>query len=62
LIEVDTENFLFLAFLFCRYKVIPVSKGVPRVVTQITLDARRDKKIHLGDKIASVAEYLSIKE
>ena len=34
------------------------SKGVQRVVTQISLDDRRDKKIELGDKIASVAARL----
>ena len=38
------------------------SKGVDRVVTQITLDDRRDKNIHLGDKIASVEAHLSPKE
>ncbi|MFC1837743.1 MTH1187 family thiamine-binding protein [Thermodesulfobacteriota bacterium] len=37
---------------------IPFSKGAVRVSTQISLDDRRDKRVSLGDKIASVAERL----
>jgi uncharacterized protein (TIGR00106 family) len=28
--------------------------GIERVVTQINLDDRRDKQVHLGDKVAAV--------
>lgn len=33
---------------------IPFEEGAMRVVTQITIDDRRDKKIKIGDKIQSV--------
>jgi uncharacterized protein YqgV (UPF0045/DUF77 family) len=33
---------------------IPFEEGAVRVVTQITIDDRRDKKIKIGDKIQSV--------
>jgi uncharacterized protein (TIGR00106 family) len=33
---------------------LPFEKGVQRVVTHITIDDRRDKKVSLGDKITSV--------
>jgi len=36
----------------------PFSKGVMRVVTTIEIDDRRDKKVHLRDKIASVKARL----
>jgi len=32
----------------------PFEEGAVRVVTQITIDDRRDKKIRIGDKIQSV--------
>ena len=38
---------------------IPFEKGVPRVVTHITIDDRRDKKVTLGDKTASVEARLT---
>lgn len=37
---------------------IPFSKGALRVITQIVIDDRRDKKIGIGDKIASVEHLL----
>ena len=37
---------------------IPFSKGALRVVTQIVIDDRRDKKIGIGDKIAAVEHIL----
>lgn len=33
---------------------LPFEKGVQRVVTHITIDDRRDKKVALGDKTTSV--------
>ncbi len=33
---------------------LPFKKGAVRVVTQIRIDDRRDKDIHLGDKTSSV--------
>jgi len=32
----------------------PFTEGAVRVVTQITIDDRRDKKVNIGDKIQSV--------
>jgi uncharacterized protein (TIGR00106 family) len=40
---------------------LPLKKGVQRVVTQINLDDRRDKKVALDDKIRAVAERLALK-
>lgn len=34
----------------------PFQQGAVRVVTQIVIDDRRDKKIHIGDKILSVTK------
>jgi len=47
-----------LLILAGQLSEMPFSKGVQRVMTQISLDDRRDKKIELGDKIASVAARL----
>jgi uncharacterized protein (TIGR00106 family) len=38
---------------------LPFERGVNRVVTHITLDDRRDKDVHLGDKIKSVKARLT---
>ncbi len=38
---------------------LPFEKGVHRVVTHITIDDRRDKKVALGDKTASVEARLT---
>jgi uncharacterized protein (TIGR00106 family) len=32
----------------------PFERGVQRVVTHITIDDRRDKDVHLGDKVKSI--------
>ena len=58
-IEGSSKELLALA---SRLSEIPFSQGVHRVVTQIILDDRRDKNIHLGDKITSVADHLSSKK
>jgi len=38
---------------------LPFDKGVQRVVTHIAIDDRRDKKVALGDKTASVEARLT---
>lgn len=38
---------------------LPFRKNVWRVVTHIAIDDRRDKKVHLDDKIQAVARRLS---
>lgn len=38
---------------------LPFQKNVWRVVTHISIDDRRDKKIHLEDKIKSVTQRLN---
>ena len=38
---------------------LPFEKGVQRVVTHITIDDRRDKKVTLGDKTTSVEARLT---
>lgn len=55
IIEGGKEELLKLA---ARLAEIPFNKGAVRVSTQISLDDRRDKKISLGDKTASVADRL----
>ncbi|MEN8256315.1 MAG: MTH1187 family thiamine-binding protein [Thermodesulfobacteriota bacterium] len=37
---------------------IPFTKGAVRVVTQIVIDDRRDKKVGIGDKIDAVEKIL----
>jgi len=56
IVEGSTEDLLKLA---AQLAELPFSKGVNRVVTQISLDDRRDKKVSIGTKTASVAEYLT---
>lgn len=48
----------FLLALAARLHDLPFADGVQRVVTQIVLDERRDKDVHLGDKAASVRSRL----
>ena len=55
LIEGESKDLLALA---AQLAEIPFKGGVHRVVTQISLDDRRDKKISIGDKTASVAARL----
>jgi len=38
---------------------LPFDRGVNRVVTHITIDDRRDKEVHLGDKTKSVKARLT---
>ncbi|MEJ2672840.1 MAG: MTH1187 family thiamine-binding protein [Deltaproteobacteria bacterium] len=37
---------------------LPFERGVQRVITHITIDDRRDKDVHLGDKIKAVKARL----
>ena len=39
---------------------MPFAKGAERVVTQITVDDRRDRRVAIGDKVKSVQERLGI--
>jgi len=55
IIEGKTEDLLKLANQLAE---MPFSKGVNRVSTQISLDDRRDKKVSIGAKKASVAARL----
>jgi uncharacterized protein (TIGR00106 family) len=59
IIEGDSRDLLELAG---RLAELPFKNGIQRVVTQISLDDRRDKKISLGDKAASVAARLKSPE
>ena len=58
IIEGSSKELLALA---AQLSEIPFIKGTDRVVTQINLDDRRDKKVVLGDKTASVAARLAQK-
>jgi uncharacterized protein (TIGR00106 family) len=58
IIEGSSRELLDLAG---QLSAIPFTKGVQRVVTQISLDDRRDKKVGIGDKVASVAGLLAQK-
>lgn len=55
IIEGEPAELLALA---ARIHELPFQKGIQRVVTQITMDDRRDKKVVLGDKTASVQARL----
>jgi len=55
IIEGKTEDLLQLAAELAQ---VPFASGINRVVTQISLDDRRDKKVAIGTKKASVAERL----
>lgn len=54
-VEGDTAQLLALA---AKIHDLPFARGVQRVVTQISIDERRDKTVHLGDKVHSVQERL----
>jgi len=54
-VEGSTRELLALA---AQLAEIPFDKGVQRVVTQISIDDRRDKQVTLGDKVSAVAERL----
>ena len=47
-----------LLTLAAKIHDLPFQKGAQRVVTQIVLDDRRDRKVALGDKVAAVREHL----
>ena len=59
IIEGDSRDLLELAG---RLADLPFKNGAQRVVIHISLDDRRDKKISLGDKTASVAARLKSPE
>ncbi len=48
-----------LLALAARLHALPFHNGVQRVVTQIVLDERRDKKVRLGDKKTAVQARLA---
>lgn len=50
-VEGEVQDLLALAH---RLHEMPFADNVDRVVTHIAIDERRDKKVGLGDKIASV--------
>ena len=58
IIEGETEELLTLA---ARLHGLPFAHGVQRVVTQLTLDERRDMDVKLGDKTAAVQARLAVK-
>lgn len=58
IIEGSSKELLTLA---AQLSELPFNTGVQRVVTQISLDDRRDKKVALGDKTLSVSARLSQK-
>ncbi len=43
--------------LLAKIYEVPFEHGVVRMVTQIVIDDRRDKKVHIGDKITSVTTF-----
>jgi len=55
IVEGDTAELLAIA---AKIHEIPYSKGVQRVLTSISIDDRRDKAVHLGDKIQAVKNKL----
>ena len=56
IIEGNAEDLLKLA---AKLSERPFSKGINRVMTQISLDDRRDKKVSIGSKKLSVADRLA---
>ena len=59
IVEGSAKELLSLA---AQLAELPFNKDVDRVVTQISLDDRRDKKVALGDKIRSVDGLLAQKK
>lgn len=51
IIEAEPEKLFEIA---SRLHELPFQKGAARVITQLRIDDRRDKDIHLGDKAAAV--------
>ena len=56
IIEGSSKELLALA---AQLSELPFNQGIHRVLTQINLDDRRDKKVALGDKMASVVARLA---
>ena len=56
IVEGGSKELLVLA---AQLAEMPFNMGARRVVTQISLDDRRDKKVELGDKVASIADQLA---
>ncbi|MFH1148787.1 MAG: MTH1187 family thiamine-binding protein [Pseudomonadota bacterium] len=55
IVEGPTDQLLALAG---RLHALPFDKGVKRVDTRIIIDDRRDKVVHLDDKVKSVEARL----
>jgi uncharacterized protein (TIGR00106 family) len=55
-LEGDVDQLLTVAKVLHE---LPFQKNVWRVVTHITIDDRRDKTVHLSDKIRTVTQRLS---
>ena len=55
-IEGDVQDLLRL---LAKIYETPFEQGAVRVVTNITIDDRRDKTVHLGEKIQAVAERVT---
>lgn len=51
IVEGDTAELLAIA---AKIHELPYTMGVQRVLTTLSIDDRRDKDVHLGDKIKSV--------
>ena len=54
-IQGEVHDLLALA---AKLHELPFQKNIQRVVTQIAIDDRRDKRVKLGDKIVSVKARL----
>ena len=59
LLEGDAAELLAVV---AKIHELPFLKGAQRVVTQITMDDRRDKKVSIGDKVAAVKTLLGENE
>lgn len=55
-IEGETAELLALA---AKLHEVPFTLGAQRVISQIVVDDRRDKKVSIGDKSAAVQRRLS---
>lgn len=55
ILEGDTKELFELA---ATLHETPFKKGIMRVVTTIEIDDRRDKTVHISDKVASVTARL----
>jgi uncharacterized protein (TIGR00106 family) len=56
IVEGDIAELLAIAAIIHE---IPYSKGIRRVLTSISIDDRRDKAVHLGDKVKAVKKRSS---